>query len=159
MDSLSDSEVKGIWDRVKRYINPENLKANSREELAREISQQMQLAGGSGKQGSMDGLLRNGFAERISRFDDVQESYVEAVTPEGKKFVAEQRLKRPERKVSPDKNKVRYNNKRTTVRTGKGFKSFKPENIKVTNSTWKGKSAFYVTNVRTGKRVSWGLIK
>lgn len=157
MDTLADNEVKSIWKRVKRYINPENIKARTREELAREIEKQMTLAGKSGKQGSMDSLVKNGFADRISRFEEVREEFEQPVTPEGEKLKT-RAVKRAKRE-SPNSQRLRYNSKRVTIQTSKGFRSYKPENVKVTISTYRGRSAYYVSNVRTGKRISRGFVE
>lgn len=157
MDTMSDQEAKDIWNRVKRYINPENLKTGSREELAREIEKQMQFAGKSGKSGSMDTLVRNGFADRISQVDDVKNRYVEPVTTEGKELKAREFKK--EKPLSPNAKKVKFTNKRVVIKTAKRTRVFKPENIRVTRGTYGGRSAFYVFNTRTKKRVSWGFVE
>jgi len=157
MDTMSDREAKEIWQRVKRYINPENIKAGTREELAKEIDKQMTLAGSSGKAGSMDSLVRNGFGDKISRVDEVKDAYVTPATIEGKKLQVKAIKK--EVRVSPNINKVRYNKKRISVKSKGRFRSFKTENIRVTRGTWGGRSAFYIYNVRTKKRISWGFVE
>lgn len=157
MDTLADNEVKSIWNRVKRYINPENIKVRTREELSREIEKQMTLAGKSGKQGNMDSLIRNGFADRISRFEDVRQDFIQPTTTEGKKFKTKL-VKRVKRK-SPNSQRVRYNSKRVTIQTSKGFRSYKPENIKIKISTYRGRPAYYVSNIKTGKRISRGFVE
>jgi len=157
VDTISDNEAKDIWNRVKRYINPENLKTGSREELAREIEKQMSFAGKSGKAGSMDTLVRNGFADRISEVEDVKNRYVEPVTPEGRKVQAREFKK--EKPVSPNAKKVKFTDKRVVIKTAKRTRVFKPKNIRVTLGTYGGRSAFYVSNTRTKKRVSWGFVE
>jgi len=159
MDTLDDKEIKSIWRRVKKYINPENIKANTREELAREIERQMTFAGSTQKQGSMDVLVRKGFADRITLIEDVQGSYIEAATPEGRELQERRRRTRVKEIESPDKAKIRFTKKRVVVKSKGRFKSFKPENVSISAGSFRGKAAYYVTNKRTGKRLTWGIIK
>ena len=155
---MSDREAKEIWQRVKRYINPENIKAGSREELAKEIDRQMTLSGKSRNSGSMDSLVRNGFGDRVSRLDDVKDSYVEPATIEGKKLQVKA-IKKESKRQSPNKNKLKYKGNKVSVKSKGRFRSFKTENIRVTRGTWGGRSAFYTYNIRTKKRISWGFVE
>ena len=158
MDTMSDREAKEIWQRVKRYINPENIKAGSREELAKEIDKQMTLSGKSGKAGSMDSLVRNGFGDRISRVDGVKDAYVEPATIGGKKLQVKA-VRKEAKKQSPNEKKLRYRGTRVSVKSKGRFRSFKSKNVRVTRGTWGGRSAFYTYNVRTKKRISWGFVE
>jgi len=157
----SDREVEEIWQRVKRYINPENIKAKSREDLASEIKKQMTLAGSSKNQGSMDQLVKNGFAERFSRLDDVKDTILVPTTPEARKdfFARKEATPKFVETDLPSSNiKLRKGNK-ISVKTGKGIRVFSRNTTNISRGTYGGKSAYYVYNTKLKKRISWGFIK
>jgi hypothetical protein len=45
------------------------------------------------------------------------------------------------------------------IKTKKKTRRFKEQNIKVTKGKYRGKNAIYFYNIKTKKRISWGLIK
>ena len=151
MDTLDNNEIKSIWKRVKRYINPEQIKANTREELVKEIEKQMRLSGSSRKQGSMDLLVRKGFADRVTKVEPILDEISE--TQEVKALQSLKKENLPSKKVRFTKTK------RVSIKKGKKFRTYLSKNIKITRSSYAGRSAYFVFNTRTKKRISWGFIE
>lgn len=161
MDTLADNEVKSIWQRVKRYINPENIKAGSREELEKEIEKQMKMAGSSNKQGDMDLLIKRGFPKRLSKTEEVQIVYTEPRTEAGKKFQKEKlekaKLDKPQ---VPDMNRVRQRKgNKIGIKVKGRFRAYSENTIRITKGSYKGKASYYIYNIYLKKRLTWGLIK
>lgn len=160
MDTLEDKEVKGIWERVKRYINPEDIKAKTREELENEIKKQMSIAGKSKNQGSIDILLNRGFATRISKEESVQKDYI--VGPEGKRdaVIENQEKNKWNKDQLPDMEKVRQRKGNKIAIKVKGkFRTYSENTTRVTRGSYKGRAAYFVYNTRLKKRLTWGFIR
>jgi hypothetical protein len=69
MDGLSDEEVEDIFERLNKYIDPTTIKSRSEDGVASELDALMRDAPerGANRKGSLQTLLRNGFARRGAR--------------------------------------------------------------------------------------------
>lgn len=160
MDTLSDNEAKSIWQRVKRYINPEEIKAGTREELENEIKKQMNFAGRSKKSGSMDLLLSKGFATRISKDESVQKEYISGVEEKRSAVVKRQEKRKLDKSQLPDLKKVRERKgDKVAVKIKGKWRTYSKNTTRVARGSYKGRSAYFVYNTRLKKRISWGFIK
>ncbi len=155
MDYLPDSEIKDIWGRIKKYIDPSQIKSNTREGFVKELTDLMESAGAAeGKQGSLDTLIKHGFPDRVSTIPDITQKLP------GFAAAAKQAVMQPpgipKMAELPPKLSVASNN-RFRIETGRGTRYYSQKNIRLSYSLWKDKAAFWVYNTRTKKRVSWGL--
>lgn len=151
MDTLPDSEIKEIWKRIKQYIDPNQIKAETREQFVKELRSSMNAAGEpSDKSGSMKTLVKKGFAERASAIPGLMQS-LPGFAPKKPVKVIEPIPGLPSniRPISGE----RYAIKTTT----KGTKRQKITNVKIISGKWKGRKAFWIYNTRIKKLVTWGL--
>ena len=159
MDTLADREVESIWQRVKQYIPTDRITGNSKEEVLQSIDKLMSEARDpQDDQGSMDSLLRNGFATkkgfgRTKEFQSKLDNWVVAGAP---KREAVQVFEEPSLDALPKLNI--FSSGRASVSTGRGKRVFSQKNLRVSFSRFKGKQSYYIYNTRTKKRVSWGVL-
>jgi hypothetical protein len=160
MDSVSDKDIESIWSRLQKYIDVKQLKSKSKEGLKNEINTQLRGVSSSDKSGSVQTLLEHGFADRVLKNENVKKDLgfeeeriiggggVPKPIPAVKTYGVS--LKLPPIVTTRDFGKVGVVVRgRTRVYNG--------ANIVILNSYWRGREAFYITNSRTGKRVTWGL--
>lgn len=155
MDTLDDREVNSIWSRVKKYVDTSKLRSGSREEFVKALEREMQKAGNErGSQGSMSTLVRSGFADRVGEQQSVLNDFVQA--PKAKAKPAP----RPARKREELPPKLRQTSEsRTSVYSRGAWRSYSSANVSTSYGTFKGTRAYYVSNARTGKRLTWGVFK
>ena len=153
MDTLPDSEVKEIWKRIKQYIDPNQIKAETRAEFVKELRRSMNAAGDKeGESGSMETLVKKGFAERASTVPGLMESLPG--------FVPKKVVKVKKRIVALPLNIRRISGDRYAIKTTtRGTKRHKRKNIKIISGTWRGRKAVWVYNIRIKRLVTWGLVK
>ena len=164
MDSVSDKEVESIWNRLQKYVDVSKLKSKTREGLKSEINTQLRGVSSTEARGSVQTLLAHGFTDKVLKNDKIvsdlgvvedieigepiKKKYPKKPIPAVKTFGVSLKL--------PPVVSVREFGKLGIVVRGR-TRIFNGENINVLNSYWKGRKAFYITNSRTGKRVTWGL--
>lgn len=79
MDSLTDKEFEGIWQRNKKYIQLDKIKSITRRNIKEEIAEAVRTSSAPSKkkafnpQANSNFLLRRGFAERASRTKNIVE--------------------------------------------------------------------------------------
>jgi len=153
MDTLPDSEVRGIWKRIKQYIDPNQIKAETREQFVSQLKRSMNAAGEpSDNSGSMKTLVKKGFAERASIVPGLMQSLPGFTAKKAVKTVrAITGLPSSIRLISGD----RYAIKTTT----KGIKRQKIKNVRIVSGKWRGRKAFWVYNTRIKRFVTWGVVK
>lgn len=150
MDSVSDKEIGEIWDRMKKDIPVSELKGETKEEFINNLERKMSDIDKNKKQ--IQTLLNAGFAERLAETEKARD-YFEISEAPAKPPIFEA----PARKVFP-KN-IRPTKTRISVKVKGRFRAYKKDNVILTESSFRGKKAFYVFNKRTNKRLTWGLYK
>lgn len=163
MDTVDDKEIESIWRRVKRYIPTGRIKGKTQREVLQNIEQYMRDAGEiSGESGSMDRLIKKGFAteEGFGRTEEFQRHLDEWITAEG--FEEGEGIEGadiPEAPALTDLPKLKmFSNGRVSVATRKGKRVYQQKNLRVSFSEFKGRTSYYVYNLRTRKRLTWGVV-
>lgn len=137
MDGISDEEAEGIFDRLKTYVDFSKVKSKNKEDLIKELEDKIKgSVKPADKSGSTETLLRAGFPARAVK----DQKILDQLGFKEKEFVA----------VKKEKIKIRVKGR---------FRYYNAENIRVTESFWRGMPARYYSSVRTGKRITWGLVK
>lgn len=153
MDSLTSQEIKGIWDRTKRYLNVSSLKSDDVEELAREIERQLQSTPEIKKQGSIQTLLDKGFAQRAARTGTVQQD-IPAFQPIPAK---KPKAKKPRKRLPPTAKRAPGG--RIKIKTRKRTRTYVAKNVSFTYGKWRNKNAFWAYNTKRKRFITWGILK
>jgi len=156
LDSISDKEIGEIWKRTKRKISTSKIKGKTRQEVIDNLKSELNNIPDENKSGSPETLIKKGFAERIADQSFFQKEFVSVVKIEEVKPVIKPKIV-PKRFIAASFVR-KPTAKRVSIRSKGRFRSFKRNNIKFTEFTFKGKSALNVYNIRTKKRLTWGLI-
>jgi hypothetical protein len=160
MGSLDDSEVESIWNRLEKYIDVKSLRSSSKEGLKSEIVTALRGINDA----RVNNLLNSEFADKVAGSKAIKEKLgikepEEIIGGGGTPIKEIPRVKTFGVSLKlPPIISVREFGKLGIVVQGR-TRIFNGENINVLNSFWKGRKAFYITNSRTGKRVTWGLYK
>ena len=82
MDGLAETEIEGIWTRIKRYINLDEVTAgdptNQKEQLKRAMSIKT-YGDGKTAQGNMDFLIKRGFPKQAIKNRQIQSELMQSV--------------------------------------------------------------------------------
>lgn len=159
MDTLDDAELESIWRRIKRYIPTSRISGKTQQEVLQQIDQYMRDAGDEeGKQGSMDSLIKNGFATEnaFGRTKEFQSSLDKWITAEQPSRT--EQVEAPQAPTLFGLPKVNiFSSGRASIATRRGKRVYAQKNLRVSYSTFKGKQSYYIYNIRTKKRITWGV--
>lgn len=157
MDTVSDHEVEGIWKRVKHYIAPSQIQGQTPEEARLDLERQLQGVNSEvlGKSGNMQRLLSQGFVERALEVPSIRQELVSGVKPT---VVARKEL--PSAKIPSIPGFTQRAGGRVAFKTSTGrMRVFKSSSLKTTSGSFKGRKAVFVSSFKTGKRITWRLLK
>ena len=160
MDKLDDKDLEGIWRRVKQYIAVDRISGKNRKEVLESIEEHLNGARGAGKdpRGSINTLLKKGFATEsaFGRTRTFQDNLDKWITAEPEEFEPTEFISKP--KVSDIKKVKFFESGRASISTRRGKRIYAKKNLSITFSEFRGKKSYYISNTRTKKRITWGLV-
>lgn len=151
MDKLDDKEIEGIWKRVKKYVSTKRIKGKNQEEVLKNLESLMNNTYTSSTRGSMRDLIQKGFLGRLPKVSTIQSELIDYTLVEPKEAIEfKEEIKLPKVIGTTNPEKI-------AIKTGKGTRTYLRSNIRISYSTFKGRPSYYVYNMRTKERVTWGV--
>lgn len=163
MDKLDEAELEGIWRRIKHYIPVSRISGRNRKEVLQSIEGFMRdnEGAGSGKAGSMETLVKQGFAteDAFGKTREFQQNLDKWITEETGIAEAGEAPEVPE---TPDLARIPklniFSSGRASVQSKGQKRVYYQKNLSVKFSEFRGKQSYYIYNTRTKKRLTWGVL-
>ena len=143
MVSPIEAEIQPIWNRIKARIDVTKIKSRTPQGIESEIEAALKSA----TEPRIQNLLKSDFAIKAAQNREIRKDISQILEK-----------KKVKRKPAVPPN-VKQTDGKTIIKTRKKTKTFKTENLSIVYSLYRGEPAFYITNRRTKKRVTWGLLE
>jgi len=161
MDSVPDKEIESIWNRVKQYVDPSQLKSKDADALASELDSLLEQSGKKKGKGDIQRLIDKGFSRRVVHIEGLRSGIeLGKEKPVIKTKVRTKRTTVEKFRGLPNNVHLRAKGEKVAIRMSDGrTRVLNKDRVLITESTFKGMKAYYVYSTTLKKRISWGVIK